>query len=79
VLIGPHTYNFAQAAELAIACGSTVRVKDASDLISQLDAILKDPHRSKGMAQAGLHFVSDNQGATIHSSRLIDGALLQKA
>lgn len=79
VLIGPHTYNFAQAAELAIACGSTVRVKDASDLISQLGAILKEPLRSQGMAQAGLQFVSDNQGATIHSSRLIDGALLQKA
>jgi 3-deoxy-D-manno-octulosonic-acid transferase len=79
VIIGPHTYNFAQATDLAIACGSTVRVRDASDLMTQLGAILKDPQRSQAMTQAGLRFVSDNQGATIHSSRLIDGALLQKA
>ncbi|MDO8313383.1 MAG: lipid IV(A) 3-deoxy-D-manno-octulosonic acid transferase [Sideroxyarcus sp.] len=75
VLIGPHTYNFAQAAEMAVASGAAVQVTHADDLVHQLNLLLHDSDRLAQMGQAGLQFVSDNQGATERAVTLIDGAL----
>jgi 3-deoxy-D-manno-octulosonic-acid transferase len=79
VLIGAHTYNFAQATELAIACGAAIQVNDADELVLQLNSLLLNTPRTQAMAQAGLHFVSENQGATPHAIRLMDSALWSKA
>ncbi|MFA6013870.1 MAG: lipid IV(A) 3-deoxy-D-manno-octulosonic acid transferase [Gallionellaceae bacterium] len=64
VLIGPHTYNFSQAAEQAIACGAAKRVHNAFELCSVLAELFSDEAGRNLMAQAGLHFVEENQGAT---------------
>ena len=75
VLIGPHTYNFAQATELAISGGSAIQVQDADELVLQLNRLLQDASRTQTMAEAGLRFVSENQGATSHALLLVDGSL----
>ncbi len=75
VLIGPHTYNFAQATEMAIACDVAMQVTHADDLVHQLNLLLHDSNRLAQMGQAGLQFVSDNQGATERAVTLLDGAL----
>ncbi|MGB7542550.1 MAG: lipid IV(A) 3-deoxy-D-manno-octulosonic acid transferase, partial [Burkholderiales bacterium] len=41
VLVGPYTYNFAQAAESAIAAGAALRVSDAADAVRQACALLQ--------------------------------------
>jgi len=64
VLIGPHTYNFAQATEQAVASGAAMQVKYADDLVHQLNILLQDAAHLEQMGQAGMQFVSDNQGAT---------------
>jgi len=64
VLIGPHTYNFAQATEQAVASGAAMQVKHADDLVHQLNILLQDAAHLEQMGQAGMQFVSDNQGAT---------------
>ncbi len=64
VLIGPHTYNFAQATEQAVASGAALQIKHTDDLVHQLNILLQDAARLEQMGQAGLQFVSDNQGAT---------------
>ncbi|MDD3884405.1 MAG: lipid IV(A) 3-deoxy-D-manno-octulosonic acid transferase [Gallionella sp.] len=64
VLIGPHTYNFAQATEMAIACGAALQVNDAEALAVQLAALLNEPHRCTQMGEAGLAFARKNRGAT---------------
>lgn len=79
VLIGPHTYNFAQATELAVASGAALKIGDARELSIQLDRLLIDNAKTQTMAQAGSRFVRANQGATEFALRLMDGALLQKA
>ncbi len=75
VLIGPHTYNFAQASQLAIACGAAVRVQDAPELAQTLQNLLSNPHEMAEIGNAGLRFVSANRGATeqalLHISRCI--------
>jgi 3-deoxy-D-manno-octulosonic-acid transferase len=72
VLIGPHTYNFAQATELAVASGAAIQVHDADELVLQLHRLLQDAPRAQTMAEAGLRFVSSNQGATELALSLID-------
>lgn len=64
VLFGPHTYNFADAAERAIAAGAAMRVNDAARLMKQAAALLADPTAAKRMGEAGLKFVRAHQGAT---------------
>jgi 3-deoxy-D-manno-octulosonic-acid transferase len=79
VLIGPHTYNFAQATELAVASGAALQVSHAGDLVQQLNILLQDPAHLARMGQAGLQFVSENRGATeralMHIAQAINQAL----
>ncbi len=77
VLIGPHTYNFAQATELAVACGATLQVGDANDLVQQVNRLFQDAGRLEEMGQAGRQFVNDNQGATGRAMTFIALALNQ--
>lgn len=79
VLIGPHTYNFAQATELAVASGAALQVGDTNELSIQLERLLNNGAATQTMALAGSKFVRENQGATEFALRLMDGALQQKA
>lgn len=64
VLLGPHTYNFAQAAEQAIASGAARRVANAEDLARVAGRLLKDGDMRAGMSQHALEFSRTHQGAT---------------
>lgn len=75
VLIGPHTYNFAQATELAVACHAAIMIMHADDLVHQLNILLHDKKRLAMMGEAGLQFVADNQGASERAARQVELAL----
>ena len=67
VLIGPHTYNFAQATEQAVARGAAIQVIHAGDLVHQLNTLLHDADRLQQMGEDGERFVGDNRGTTQHA------------
>jgi 3-deoxy-D-manno-octulosonic-acid transferase len=71
VLIGPHTFNFSQATEQAIACGAALRVQDAGELVSQLKSLLQDDAHRMEMRRNAERFVSANRGATVRTCDLI--------
>jgi 3-deoxy-D-manno-octulosonic-acid transferase len=75
LFIGPHTYNFDQAAELAVANGAAMRISHADDLVKQLDILMHDSNQLNNMGEAGKRFVSNNRGATKHAMAHIDLAL----
>ncbi len=75
VLIGPSTYNFAQAAQLAIACGAALRIEDADEMFQQAQALLADEARIEPMRRAALQFVAENQGATQRAAALMQQAM----
>ncbi|MEI7843291.1 MAG: lipid IV(A) 3-deoxy-D-manno-octulosonic acid transferase [Gallionellaceae bacterium] len=75
VLIGPHTYNFAQASELAIESGAALRVMDATNLMQTLQSLLGNPQKIAEMGAAGMGFTQLNQGATEISLTLVGQAL----
>ena len=64
VLIGPHTYNFAQASELAVASGAALRVQDTKELVQALQNLFSNPGKTTEIGDAGLRFVNANRGAT---------------
>lgn len=64
VLIGPHTFNFEQATEMAIDAGAAERVQDSHDLAQHLQAIFANPDKQNAMSAAALRFSNESRGAT---------------
>jgi 3-deoxy-D-manno-octulosonic-acid transferase len=64
VLIGPHTYNFAEATELAIAAGVAIRVQDERECARTAHRLLNDRDALSRMADAARVFSRAHQGAT---------------
>ena len=71
VFIGPHTYNFAQASQLAVECGAAVRIQNSADLAQSLQNLLAHPGQLTKIGQAGLNFVRTHRGATEQALRHI--------
>jgi len=71
VIIGPHTYNFTQASNLAVNGGAAMRVKDSNELVATLQELLAHPQRMAEMGESGLAFVKANQGATARAMEII--------
>lgn len=75
VLIGPHTFNFSQAAEQAIASGAALRVQDAEELMRQVMHILSDEELADKMRRCSKQFIESNQGATERALSIISNWL----
>jgi len=71
VLIGPSTYNFAEATESAIQAGAVVQVPDAAALAREAQRLLLDREAARGMTQAALAFADAHRGATARVLELI--------
>lgn len=74
ILIGPSTRNFAEAAREAVACGAARTIRDADDLVSQVNALLADAHGRQRMAVAGRNFAEHHRGATARTMEMITQA-----
>lgn len=75
VLLGPSTFNFAQAAEGAITAGAARSVKDADELVQTAAVLLGDTAACAAMKQAGLAFCAAHRGATARSLLQIEKLL----
>lgn len=69
VLLGPSVFNFAQAAELALACGAALQQPDADRIVHSALQLLDDPLAREKMGRAGQEFAAAHRGAT---QRLLD-------
>ncbi|HKW38406.1 MAG TPA: lipid IV(A) 3-deoxy-D-manno-octulosonic acid transferase [Burkholderiales bacterium] len=63
VLVGPYTYNFAQAAASAIAAGAALRVDGADDMLRRARLLLDDADLRARMGKAGIAFCATHRGA----------------
>ncbi|WUR14069.1 lipid IV(A) 3-deoxy-D-manno-octulosonic acid transferase [[Empedobacter] haloabium] len=71
VLIGQHTFNFAQVTEDALAAGGAARVADAADLMTQAGRLLTDAEGRAGMGRNALAFANQHRGATARTLALL--------
>jgi 3-deoxy-D-manno-octulosonic-acid transferase len=75
VIIGPSTFNFTQATELAIAAGAAVQVRDAREAVSTAGELLADAERVRAMSDAGRAFSAAHRGATVRTMAIVDRLL----
>ena len=71
ILIGPHTFNFAEASNHALATGAALLVKDAASLAEKITDLSNNQRLRKQMAQAALGFSAASTGATARTMQLI--------
>jgi 3-deoxy-D-manno-octulosonic-acid transferase len=64
ILIGPHTWNFAEVSELAVACGAARRVNDGPQLAETINQLAKAPDELARMSEACEVYAGENRGAT---------------
>jgi 3-deoxy-D-manno-octulosonic-acid transferase len=62
-IVGPHTFNFREATDNAVAAGAALRVADADALLETAGALLADAPRRKAMRDAALAFHAAHRGA----------------
>jgi 3-deoxy-D-manno-octulosonic-acid transferase len=62
-LVGPHTFNFAEASARAIEAGAARRVPDACALFTEVGALLADGAARTAMRERALAFAAAHRGA----------------
>lgn len=71
VLIGPHTFNFAESTEDALAAGGAQRVADAAELVAAAARLLRDDAARAAMGRGALAFANQYRGATRRTLALL--------
>ncbi len=74
-VIGPHTWNFSEAADAAVAGGAALRVADVAGLAHALASILIDDALRTRMIGAAGDFAAAHRGATARTMALIEPLL----
>ena len=75
VILGPSTFNFAQAAADALAAGAALQVENAAQALAAMDALCRDGARREAMRRAALAFAAAHRGATARTVALIEEVL----
>ncbi|MFZ2854791.1 MAG: lipid IV(A) 3-deoxy-D-manno-octulosonic acid transferase [Rhodocyclaceae bacterium] len=70
-LVGPHTFNFAQATDDAIACGAAQRVNDIGAAAKAVAELFAQGEKLQEMRDAALVFSQSHRGATQRTMALI--------
>jgi 3-deoxy-D-manno-octulosonic-acid transferase len=72
VVMGPHTFNFSEAAELSLAAGAALRVADIDEGVARAVALAHDPARD-AWVQRALAFAAAHRGAADRMARVVLG------
>lgn len=75
VIVGPHTFNFAEAAERAIEADAAIRVPDAARAVVQALHIVLEPERRQSMSDRALAFTARHRGATERTVKALEPLL----
>lgn len=79
VVMGPHTFNFAEAAELAEAAGAAQRVQDMPAAIAAALAMTADGSRHRHRAAAAQAFAAAHRGAAARTAGAVGGLIAASA
>ena len=76
VVMGPHTFNFAQAAELSLQAGASLRVADLREGVVRACELAISPDRRE-YVERSLAFAAAHRGAALKMARRIAALLVQ--
>jgi 3-deoxy-D-manno-octulosonic-acid transferase len=63
VIMGPHTFNFAEAAELSVQAGAALRVRSIEDAVVQAARVAACSQMQSAMSQRSRDFAAAHRGA----------------
>jgi len=75
VVMGPHTFNFTEAAELAEEAGAARRVADMAQGLQAALALCGDATQQQAMARSARQFAAQHRGAAQRMAAAIQAAL----
>ena len=75
VVMGPHTFNFTEAARLALQSGAALRAVDLSDAVKQAHALATKPQACQATAGVACRFATQHQGAVQRCLALLEPLL----
>ena len=75
VVLGPHTFNFADAAEKACAAGAALRVADLGQGLEAAIGLARDGQRLATARATALQFATAHRGAARATARAVVGLL----
>ncbi|UCE32439.1 MAG: lipid IV(A) 3-deoxy-D-manno-octulosonic acid transferase [Burkholderiales bacterium] len=75
VIVGPHTFNFAQAAQDAIAAGAGLRATDAHRAVALALELLADQPRAAEMRASARRFTDAHRGAAARIAQALRARL----
>jgi 3-deoxy-D-manno-octulosonic-acid transferase len=78
VVMGPHTFNFAEAAALAQAAGAAFEATDLSDAVDQAMALVQSPAQLAQARAAALTLSAAHRGAAKRTALAVRALLLTK-
>ncbi len=79
LVMGPHTYNFAEAAERALAAGAAERVPDIAAAVACAVGWLADASAREARAERALAFAASHRGASARMAAAILEFLPERA
>ena len=71
IVMGPHTFNFAQAAELSAEAGAAMRVQDMAEGVRAAVALAADPARHEMAVRSARAFALAHQGAARKTAQAV--------
>jgi 3-deoxy-D-manno-octulosonic-acid transferase len=71
VVLGPSTFNFAQAAADALAAGAAVQVRDAQEALQAMDDLSRSREQLERMRYATRAFAQAHRGATARVAQIV--------
>jgi 3-deoxy-D-manno-octulosonic-acid transferase len=71
VLMGPHTFNFLEAAEQAQACGAALRVADVGEACRLAEDLLSDAPRLAVARQGAMSLIDGGRGAVSRTAQAV--------
>jgi 3-deoxy-D-manno-octulosonic-acid transferase len=76
ILIGEHTYNFADASKNALIAGAAIQINNVESLRKNIQTLCEDSGKRAQMQQASLQFSQASTGATMRTMQLIEAHLI---
>ncbi|MDR2153948.1 MAG: 3-deoxy-D-manno-octulosonic acid transferase [Burkholderiaceae bacterium] len=76
VVMGPHTYNFHEAARLACQAGAALRMDDMAQAVDAATTLLEDRPRQAAARQAARAFAASQHGAAARMTGALQALLL---
>lgn len=79
VVVGPHTFNFADITQQLVEAGAAVQLADEKGFEAAVRQLFEEPETRDRMGQAGRELFLSGQGAVVRTLEIIDSLLTAEA